>query len=248
MPEIRQGPSFYATGRRGPWRDVRALLHLPYTLWNLAYVVLGAMVAARVNWTTLLATLAAFFLGLGVSAHAFDELQGRPLDTGLPAWSLRLAAIVGLGGAIALGAAAMALGRVGYGLVGFIVVGAFFVPAYNLELFGGRFHTDLAMAVVWGAMPILTSAYAQTGDVPLSSLFLALAGVLLIVAQRSLSTPVRLLRRRVKTMSGELTMNDDTTRPIDKAFFVAPAERALRAMSWAVMALAVALVLAHRGH
>ena len=98
MAKSVEGPAFYATGQRSAWRDVRAVLHPPYTAWHLSYVVLGAMIAPRVNWTTLIATLLAFFLAVGVAAHALDELRGRPLGTAMPSWLLSGAAALGLGG------------------------------------------------------------------------------------------------------------------------------------------------------
>ena len=78
----------------------------------------------------------------------------------------------------------------------FIVVGAFIVAAYNLELFGGRFHTDFWFAAAWGAFPALTSYWAnalRSGAGRARD-----AGVLLRSAWRSggSSTPVRTLRRR----------------------------------------------------
>ncbi len=246
MAELHDGPAFYATGRRGLGRDVRAVLHLPYTAWHLSYVVLGAMVAPRVNWTTLVATLLAFFLAVGIAAHALDELQGRPLGTDLPAWSLTTATLLGLIGAVALGV--VGIGRVGWGLAPFIVVGAVLVVAYNLELFGGLIHTDLGLALSWGAFPVLTSAYAQSETLSPSALVMALAASFFTAAQRSLSTPVRKVRRKVATVEGTLAMHDGSIETIDRATIVVPIERALRSMSWAMMALAVAFVLARRGH
>src|SRR2546421_3757051 len=75
-------PAFYAL-RSGGWRDLITLLHPPYTAWHLSYVAFGAAAAASVHADRLLATLAAFFLAVGVAAHALDELQGRPLRTRL---------------------------------------------------------------------------------------------------------------------------------------------------------------------
>ncbi len=241
-----RGPAFYATGERAAWRDVRAVLHPPYTAWHLSYVVLGAMVAPRVNWTTLLATLLAFFLAVGVGAHALDELRGRPLGTRIPSRVLWGAASLGLIGAVALGVAGV--DRVGAGLVVFIVVGAVLVLGYNLELVGGLVHTDLVFALAWGAFPVLTSAYAQSSSLSLSAVVLALAATFMSSAQRSLSTPVRLVRRRATSVEGAITLNDGRVESIDRRFLLAPSERALRAMSWAMMALAVAFVLARRGH
>ncbi|HEY5092988.1 MAG TPA: hypothetical protein VII60_06950 [Acidimicrobiales bacterium] len=246
MAKSVEGPAFYATGRRGTWRDVRALLHPPYTLWHLSYVALGAMVVEHVNWTTLIATLVAFFLAVGIAAHALDELRGRPLGTELPTWVLSGAAAVGLGGAVALGI--VGITRVGFGLLFFIVIGSFFVLAYDLELLGGLVHTDLGFAVAWGAFPVLTSAYAQASSISWSAAVLAFSAALSSAAQRNLSNPVRMIRRRVTSVEGEIRFADGSVRPIDRDFLLVPTERALRALSFAMMALAIAFVLAHRGH
>ncbi len=246
MTKSVEGPAFYATGRRSTWRDVRAVLHPPYTLWHLSYVALGAMVVKHVNWTTLLATLVAFFLAVGIAAHALDELRGRPLGTQLPSWLLTGAAVVGLGGAVTLGI--IGITRVGFGLLIFIVAGSFFVLAYDLELLGGVVHTDLGFAVAWGAFPVLTSAYAQASSISWSAVVLACSAALSSAAQRNLSSPVRTIRRRVTSVEGEIRFADGSVRPIDRDFLLVPTERALRALSFAMMALAIAFVLVRRGH
>ena len=63
----------------GGWRDLVTLLHPPYTAWHLSYVALGAAAAPTVHADRLGAALGAFFLAVGISAHALDELNGRPL-------------------------------------------------------------------------------------------------------------------------------------------------------------------------
>ena len=73
-------PAFYAL-RRGGWRDWVTLLHPPYTLWHLSYVAVGAALAPHFHLDRLLWALVAFFLAMGVAAHALDELNGRPLRT-----------------------------------------------------------------------------------------------------------------------------------------------------------------------
>src|SRR5438094_10039805 len=104
-PAAPLAPAYYAIRARGWRRDVWALLHPPYTAWHLSYVLIGAGLAPRVEITRLLATLVAFFLAVGVSAHALDELRGRPLQTQLPegilwpAASARLVRPVGRGAA-----------------------------------------------------------------------------------------------------------------------------------------------------
>src|SRR5881398_1769481 len=95
-------PAFYAL-RSGGWRDLVSLLHPPYTAWHLSYVAFGAAAAPEVHGDRLLAALAAFFLAVGVAAHALDELNGRPLETRLPDRSLIALAAIALTGAVAIG-------------------------------------------------------------------------------------------------------------------------------------------------
>jgi hypothetical protein len=234
-------PAFYAA-RRGGARDWWTLLHPPYTAWHLSYVVLGAVLAPRVSLQRLLATLLAFFLAVGLAAHALDELHGRPLRTRIPASVLVTAVVLGLTGAVALGIAGVT--RVGAALVPFLVVGPLLVLAYNAELFGGVVHTDVGFAAAWGAFPVLTAYVAQTGNLALAPLLAAGAALCLSLAQRRLSTPARLLRRRVERVQGTLTLSDGTTEPIDRQLLLGPLESALRVMSWAMVALAAGLAVA----
>src|SRR5215210_3245877 len=117
-------PAFYAL-RPGGWRDLVTLLHPPYTLWHLSYVALGAATAPQLHGDRLAATLLAFFLAVGVCAHALDEINGRPLGTLLPDGLLVALAVVGLAGAVAIGIVGAA--TVSLGLLPFIAAGAFIV-------------------------------------------------------------------------------------------------------------------------
>jgi hypothetical protein len=233
-------PAYYAAHSTGWRRDVWALLHPPYTAWHLSYVLIGASLAPTVNILRLIATLLAFFLAVGVSAHALDELRGRPLQTRLPAGLLWAAAVIGLGGAVVIGIAGISV--LGPWLLPFIALGVFFVFAYNLELLRGRVHGDFWFALSWGAFPVLTAYFAQTGRLSLAAVGAAVAGYALSYAQRMLSTPARLLRRRSRSVAGAVTMNDGSQVSLDKPTLLRPLERALAAASWGVVALALALV------
>src|SRR5919205_3903106 len=123
-------PAFYALSPGG-WRDYWSLLHPPYTVWHLSYVVIGASLAPTVNARWLLETLAAFFLAMGVAAHALDELNGRPLRTRIPDAVLWVLAAVGLAAAIGIGVDGVV--EVSPWMWLFIAVGAFLVVAYKLE-------------------------------------------------------------------------------------------------------------------
>jgi hypothetical protein len=234
-------PAFYAMAPGG-WRDWWTLLHPPYTLWHLSYVVIGASLAPDVQMRWLGETLLAFFLAMGLAAHALDELHGRPLGTRIPSPLLVAVATVGLAGAVALGIDGMAEVSPWLGL--FIVTGAFLVVAYNLELFGGAFHSDLWFALAWGAFPVLTAAFAQTADLRTAAVIAAGACALLSAAQRVLSTPVRDLRRRAADVQGSIVDRDGATRPIDAATLRDAPERALRLLSAAVPLLALAMLAA----
>jgi len=232
-------PAFYAA-RPGGWRDWWTMLHPPYTAWHLSYVVIGACLAPNTDGTRLLATLLAFFLAVGVAAHALDELHGHPLHTAIPdAWLIGLGA-VGLLMACALGLVGVT--TVGPGLLAFIAIGPLLVLCYNLELFGGWIHTDLGFAVAWCAFPVLVGYFVQAGRVDLTAVFAALGALGLSLAQRSLSTPARALRRQAASVDGRITLRDGSEHALDTSALLQPLERALGTLSWAMVALALALV------
>lgn len=237
-------PAYYAA-RGGGWRQWRTVLHPPYTAWHLAYVVIGAMLAPRVEVSTLLATLVAFFLAVGLAAHALDELHGRPLRTAIPASHLLLAICVGLAGATALGAYGVT--RVGWVLVPCIAVGVILVLAYNAELFGGLVHSDVGFALAWGAFPLLTAYVAETGTLGAAPILAAAGAFALSLAQRHLSTPARLLRRHAVSVVGTVHLDDGSSVVLDQGRLLAPLEHALRATSWAIVLLATGLAIARLG-
>jgi hypothetical protein len=214
-------PAFYAL-RSGGLRDYVTLLHPPYTLWHLAYVAVGAGLAPHVYVNRLLWGIAAFFLAMGVAAHALDELKGRPLRTTIPAPALVALATISLAGAIAIGVGAAAAW--GWGLLFFVAFGGMAVPLYNLEL---AIHTDWGFALTWGAFPVLTGYFVEAQTLRPEAFAAALFATALSLAQRALSTPVRLARRRDATVEGTAVL-----------------ERALRLLTWSTVALAVALVAA----
>src|SRR6266545_2256914 len=183
-------PAWYAL-ERGGWRDYVTLLHPPYTAWHLSYVVVGAALAPQWRPGVLGLALLAFFLGMGVGAHALDELQGRPLQTRIGRTTLIALACISL-----LGAAAIGVGtalETSLWLLAFVAGGTFIAVGYNLELFGGRFHGTLWFALAWGALPVLATFFAAAETIRLEAVFGAAFAALLSHAQRRLSTPVRLV-------------------------------------------------------
>jgi len=232
-------PAWYAL-ERGGWRDYLTLLHLPYTAWHLSYVVIGGCLASVVAWDRLGAAVIAFALAVGIAAHALDELTGRPLRTKIPDRILIVLTGASLAGACVIGLAGAVTFRAWLALL--IPVGLFLVLAYNLELAGGRFHSDLWFGLAWGGFPVLTGYAAVAGTIGVVAVLAALFAVLLSLAQRVLSSHVRHVRRRVVAVRGELELADGRTEALDAVRLTAPAETGLRLLSVATVVLAATLV------
>jgi hypothetical protein len=233
-------PAFYAL-QQGGWRDYVTLLHPPYTLWHLSYVAIGAALAPEWRPARLGAGLAAFLLAMGIGAHALDELNGRPLRTSIPDRVLWALAAASIAGAVAIGVAVAVVSSLW--LLAFVAFGGFIVVAYNLELFGGWFHSDAWFALAWGALPLLAAYFAAAERIRASALPAAAFAALLSLAQRRLSTPVRFLRRRVTTVSGTIEVEGGEELPLTTEELLRAPEEALRALTAAAVALAVALVV-----
>ena len=234
-------PAFYALGH-GRAGDLVTLLHPPYTAWHLSYFAIGAALAPHLYVDRLLWGLAAFGLAVGVAAHALDELHGRPLATGLSERTLLALAAVSLAGALAIGVAGTL--TVTVRLAPLVVAGALFLPAYNLELLGGRLHGDLWFALGWGAFPAYVGYFVEAQKVALPGLLGAGACLALSVAQRRLSTPARELRRRTSAVAGVRERTDGSTEELSRATLLEPLDGALSALSLGIVVTACALVAA----
>jgi hypothetical protein len=241
MRAAPERPAFYALGR-GRASELLTLLHPPYTAWHLSYFALGAAVAPKLHADRLLWGLAAFALAVGVAAHALDELHDRPLRTGLSDRTLRVLAALSLLGAVAIGVGGAI--TVSVWLVPLVLVGGAFLPAYNLELLGGRFHGDVWFALGWGAFPAFTGYFVDAQEIALPGLLIAAGCTAMSVAQRRLSSPARELRRRTRGVEGVRTLGDGSTEPLSVAGLLAPLDGALAALSLATVVTACAVVAA----
>jgi len=234
-------PAFYALGR-GRVGELLTLLHPPYTAWHLSYYAIGCAVAPTLHLDRLLWGLAAFGLAVGVAAHALDELGDRPLGTSFSDRTLIFLAAVTLLGALAIGVAGVL--TVSVWLAPFVLVGALFLPAYNLELIGGRMHSDIWFAVGWGAFPAFVGYFINAEKVALPGLLIACGCLVMSVAQRRLSAPARDLRRRTRSVSGVRTSDDGRVEELSVPGLLAPLDGALAALSVAIVLTACALVAA----
>jgi len=238
-PKVR--PAFYALPAGG-WRDYVTLLHPPYTLWHLSYVVWGAALAGAHHYDRLAATLTAFFLAVGVAAHALDELQDRPLGTRIPRIVLNLVAVLTLGAAVAIGILGAVV--VSPWLLAFVAFGLFIALAYNLEWFASAFHSDAWFALSWGSFPLLTAYFANTEQLGPAALAGAVMAFTLSLAQRTLSSRVRALRRKARSIEGRVLYSDGAVEDIDRHWATGPDERALLLIACSVFTGGVAVLIA----
>ena len=135
--------------------------------------------------------IAAFFLAMGVAAHALDELHGRPLRTRDPGGGARR----DRGREPRAARSRSGSGPPPPGATGCSsssAIGAVLVPAYNLEL---ALHTDWGFALCWGVFPALTGYFVEAQTLRLEAVAAAGYAFALSLAQRALSTPVREARR-----------------------------------------------------
>ena len=234
-------PAFYAL-QKGAWRDYVTLLHFPYTAWHLSYVVFGAAAAPSVHLDRVGGLILAFFLAVGLGAHALDEFHGRPLRTSIPSIWLLTIAIISLTGALAIGV--LAALTISYWAIPFVIFGVFIILAYNLELGKGRFHSDAWFSLAWGGYPALVGYWANAERLDVQAFLIAIACIILSLTQRTLSNWARGLRRNAKVAIGHIEYEEGRIEALSIPYILAVPERALRLLSLSVTFLAVGWLVA----
>jgi hypothetical protein len=176
------------------------MLHLPYTVMVLSFVVIGAAVAPHLSWTVLAVTVVAYFLGLGIGAHLLDQLPGMGSHyvRHWPPWALWLGGLSTISVAVGIGVyGAFYLGS--WGLLLLVTIQAVCAFGYPLApVFKGYLHRDSVFAVSWGALPFLTSFYVQTLTITVAALFLAATFAAVAVVEIKVSRLARELRAEAR--------------------------------------------------
>jgi hypothetical protein len=193
--------------------------------------------APALNWKTLVGTFTAFAIGLGIGAHALDEVKSRPLKTGFSdraLWAMGLGAMV-----LSLVVAGIGAVVVSPWILLWGVAGVALAVGYALEW--PLVHTDLGFGLAWGGFPALVGYWAQTGSISFAIVVVAGATTLLSLAQRALSTPARFVRRHTT----ETVTRFDQDREWDRAELLLTWERPLRLLTWTAVALALGLLFTH---
>jgi hypothetical protein len=204
----------------------------------LAHVVLGAAIAPVIDGLILTGTLLAFLLGLGVGAHALDELHGRPLRTSLGSRTLLALGIGGMAAAMAVAVAGIFV--ISPWVIAWAIAGIALAVGYAFER-PRPLHTPLGFGLAWGAFPTLVGYWAQSRAIALPALLMAAATTLLSMTQRALSTPARNLRRTVEFAELVLERRDATERWTEGEI-LDTWEVPLKLLTAAVIAFAVGLL------
>jgi len=177
--------------------EIRTILHLPYTLMNLSFLTIGFGIAGIQRWDVFGWILLAYFLGLGIAAHSFDQLPGMGSNyikylvpkelwiIGIPA--LLAAVTIGTYWMIELGL---------WHLLWIIPLQTFFVWAYpNSKFMGGTFHGDGWFAMSFGFIPVMTGFYINTASLNPAYIPWALTALIISLIEITLSRYVRKIRK-----------------------------------------------------
>jgi hypothetical protein len=214
------------------------MLHLPYTLMVLSFVVMGAALSSRISWLLLAGTILAYFLGLGIGAHLLDQIpgMGSRYVRHWPSWALWVGGFLSLGVAVAIGVLA-ALWYGGLPLLLLVAIQAMCAIGYPLaQWFGGALHRDSVFAISWGSLPFLTSYYVQVGTIDFESVLVAIAFAGVAILEIRLSRASRRLRAQARTILSAVSATAGVATPPSRKF-----DRALQILSFGSIAVALGL-------
>jgi len=244
---LKSKGAWYARGGGSKLGEFYTILHLPYTSMVLSYVLIGAMLSPTIYPDRVLLTLLAYFLGLGLSAHALNELHAAHWTKALGRNELIVIFALPLGGALIIGIygtvklfAVFGSALASVTLMTLILFEIFFLFAYNTEAFNGRFHSDAAFAFSWAVLPTLLSYYVNSLRITAGVVLVALAMAATAGIEINLSRWCKDLRRR--SALTELQFADGTQQNMSTPDLTARPEKALKLIVVVVDMVAIGLV------
>ncbi len=152
------------------------ILFLPYTCIVTSFVAWGSL-SGSFELDRLAAICIVYFLAVGVAAHSLDAVGGKTKPWGnLPKRKLWIVSLIALGIAFTLGLYYAFLDSPLLIPIG--IAEGFFLFAYNLELFGGKFHNNISTIISWGVLPVFAGSAIQTNSISIEALILAAVSAL----------------------------------------------------------------------
>lgn len=163
-----KAPSWY---KRFQMSDYLTLLHLPFSIVVLDFVILGALSTSQFYFDRLaLTAVGIFFAHQG--SHYLDEIKGHHWNTKIADKTLYILSGVFLSMAVAI--AVYLSVSVSLLLLIFIIPLVLFPVAYSLELWNGKFHSPAVFGVSC-ALIYLGSFFVQSLTLTAFSLFFSIA-------------------------------------------------------------------------
>ena len=236
-----QKPAWYTLDGRGTLSDIVNLIHPPYTLWHLSYILIGIALSPVIFADRSIAVLVAYFLGLGIGAHALDETMGNPLQTRLSKDKLYLIGFSSLTAAVSIGL--YYVFTVSLLILPIILAEVFFALAYNLEAFDKRFHNTFVFALSWGVLPFITGYFINSLSLSVGVLAASVGIGLLTYVQRTLSLQARSIRRNIYSPIQKLKLENGEEISVTSKDLISPAEKSLKALTLMIFVFAIALLL-----
>ena len=146
------------------------ILFLPYTCIVTCFAAWGSL-GGEFSAERLAAICFIYFLSVGVSAHCLDAVGGKTKPWGnLPKKKIMTIALSVLAVAFFIGIYYALESPL---LIPIGIAEGFFLFAYNLELFGGRFHNNFFTVISWGILPVFAGSVIQTNSISGVTLILA---------------------------------------------------------------------------
>ena len=169
------------------------ILFLPYTAIVTCFAAAGA-ISGPLQLERIAAICIIYVLALGVSAHLLDAIGGKTKPWGnLPKKKLSIIALLSLGIAFSIGIYFAVLDSPWLIPIG--IIEGFFLFAYNLELFGGRFHNNISTVFSWGILPVFAGSVIQTNSISFETIIIATITSVVTYALIKTSRQYKLLKR-----------------------------------------------------
>ncbi|MGD1836593.1 MAG: hypothetical protein ACPKPY_00860 [Nitrososphaeraceae archaeon] len=150
------------------------MLFLPYTGMCISFSIIGSLISETIFWDRVLAIFLIYFFGLGISAHALDNIGSkiRPWGNYFTKKELKFMTICGICISYSIGLYYVVTVAPLLLIIG--ILEGFFLFAYNLELFKGYFHTNFWFALSWGSLPLLAGYIIQTNSISILAILCAI--------------------------------------------------------------------------
>jgi hypothetical protein len=187
--------------KRGPlkFRAFVGMLFLPYTGMCVSFAVIGSLVSNPVLWDRVVAIFLIYFLSVGLSAHAADNLGSRKIKPWGDYFTKRALIVMTISGV----SFAYIIGI--YYMIKYVpllwpisIAEGFFLFAYNFELFNGLFHNNLWFAISWGCLPVLAGYVIQTNSISELAIMISLIAGIMAYLQIRISRQYKELKRTNK--------------------------------------------------